>query len=84
MSAAEEWDEVERYAAALEKYTQSEPVPWPDFFISRGRALAAFGRGGRDAETLGELRRLKDEAERVGLIAPLPEIETALSLAGEA
>ncbi|MCH9046686.1 MAG: tetratricopeptide repeat protein, partial [SAR324 cluster bacterium] len=44
---AGEWDEVERYAAALKEYTRPEPLPWSDFYIARGRALAAHGRGER-------------------------------------
>ena len=32
-----------------------EPLPWADFHVARGRALAAFGRGARDAATLAEL-----------------------------
>ena len=34
---------VERYAAALEEYTRSEPLPWADFFVARGRALPLAG-----------------------------------------
>ncbi len=40
-----DWDSVERYAAALENYTSAEPLPWTTFFITKGRALAKFGRG---------------------------------------
>ncbi len=54
------------------------PLRWTDFFIARGRALAAFGRGGRDAATIEELRRLRDEAERIGLTTALPALEEVL------
>lgn len=40
-----DWDSVERYAAALEIYTSAEPLPRTTFFITKGRALAKFGRG---------------------------------------
>ena len=70
-------DEVERYAAALEDYTRAEPLPWSDFFIARGRALAAFGRGRRDAALTAEILRLRDDADRFGLKIALPAIETA-------
>ncbi len=40
-----DWDSVERYAAALENYTSAEPLPRTTFFITKGRALAKFGRG---------------------------------------
>ena len=44
---AHAWDEVERYAMRLESYTRKEPLPWSDFIIAQGRALAAWGRGQR-------------------------------------
>jgi len=74
-----EWDEVGRYAEALEDYTSAEPLPWSDFFIARGRALAAYRQGERTQSTMQELRRLCDEAERVGLTVALPKLEAALS-----
>jgi len=75
----EDWGTAESYARALEDYTRAEPLPWSDFFIARGRALVAFGRGGRDATTIDELRRLRDQAQRVGWTTSLPEIEAALA-----
>jgi class 3 adenylate cyclase/tetratricopeptide (TPR) repeat protein len=74
-----EWEEVERFAAALEAYTRPEPLPWSDFFITRGRILAAFGRGQCDDVTMQELKRLHDEAERVGFKTALPALEEALA-----
>ncbi|MCZ6731347.1 MAG: AAA family ATPase [Gammaproteobacteria bacterium] len=74
-----EWDDVGRYAEALEDYTSAEPLPWSDFFIARGRALAAYGQGERTQSTMQELRRLRDEAERAGLTVALPKLEDALS-----
>ena len=61
-----EWNEVDRYAQALEYYTSAEPLPYIDFLIARGRALAAFGRGNRDDATVQELQRLHDEANACG------------------
>ena len=66
---------------ALEDYTRPEPLSWCDFFIVRGRVLAAWGRGRRDAEALAELRRLREEAERTGFIIALPALEAALGQA---
>ena len=74
----EDWTAAESNAQALEDFTRAEPLPWSEFFIARGRALAAFGRGGRDAATIGEIRRLRDEAKRIGWNTALPEIEAAL------
>ena len=44
-----EFGEVERHAMALEDYTRPEPLPWADFHIARGRALAARPPGSRPA-----------------------------------
>ncbi len=73
-----DWDGVERYAAALEDYTRPEPLPLTDFFIARGRALAAHGQGGRGDATMAEIARLRDEARRVGLMLAVPALERAL------
>ena len=62
----------------MESYTRGQPVPWADFFIARGRALAAFGRGARDEKTLGEIARLREEAEEVGLKIAVPALDAAL------
>ena len=73
------WDEAERYAAALQDYTRPEPLPWADFVIARGCALAKWGRGQREADTAAELRRLAAEAESVGLRVGLPVLHQALA-----
>ena len=52
---------------------------WSDFFIARARALATVGRGKRDEATLDELRRVRDEGERMGLKTSLPALEEALA-----
>ena len=75
----EEWDEVDRYAQALEDYTRPEPLPRSDFFIMRGRALAAHGRGNRDQAIMAELQHLHDQAENIGRKFVLPALGTALA-----
>jgi hypothetical protein len=70
-----EWSEVRDH------YTRSEPFVWADFFIARGRALATFGRGDRDPVLMTELRRLRDEGERLGLKPAMPSLEAALAAA---
>jgi len=74
-----DWEGVERYATALENYTRNEPLAATDFFIARGRALAAFGRGKHDDVAMSEIQRLRDEANRDGLGCALPALEKALS-----
>jgi class 3 adenylate cyclase/tetratricopeptide (TPR) repeat protein len=72
-----DWDEADRYALALETYPQAETLPWASFFASRARILAAFGRGARDETTHFELRRLREEAEAIGLKSVLPSLQIA-------
>lgn len=74
-----QWDEVDRYAQALEDYTRAEPMPRSDLSIARGRALADFGRGKRDDATIQKLQRLRDEAERANLTVAIPALDKALS-----
>ena len=73
-----DWDEAERYATAVEIYTESEPLPLYNFYVARGRALSAHGRGQRHAATMQELKRLRGEAERIGLGPAVLALETAL------
>jgi hypothetical protein len=74
----DDWPRVERYAAALEDYTRAQPLPWADFFIARGRALAAFGRGAGDAHVMAEIARLREAAEEVGFKIAIPALDAAL------
>jgi class 3 adenylate cyclase len=76
-----EWDEVDRFADALEAFCRPEPLPRADFDVAWGRALARHGRGARDDATVQSLRQLRDEAERVGLRGVLPALERALEQA---
>ncbi len=76
-----DWDQAERYAAALEDFTRPEPLPWSEFFIARGRALATWGRGRREPELVAELQRLRSEAERLSLTTALPALDQALKAA---
>ena len=73
------WNDAVRYADALESYTSSEPLPWSNLFIARGRALAAWGRGVRDAATRATLDSIRKEATRIGLLAPVPALEKVLA-----
>ena len=72
------WGDADAYAQALEEFTRPEHLPWTDFFIGRARALAAFGRGTRDAAILGELRLLREDGERMGLLTSLRALDEAL------
>ena len=74
------WEEMERYAQALEIYTREEPLPWSDFFIARGRALASAGRGDLEASSTEELKGLIGQADRMGYKASIPALESALAI----
>ena len=77
--SARDWSAVDRYAAALATFTESEPLPWSSYFIARGRTLANFGRGRCDNSTLGELRHLRNQAGQAGLKLSVEAIEQAQS-----
>ncbi len=74
-----DWDRAERYADALEAYTRAEPLPFTDYFIQWGRALAAHGRGRRDDAMTRELRELRSRAEQVQLNSAVALLRDALS-----
>ena len=77
-----EWARAEDYAAKLEAYMAAEPVPWSEFICARARALAAYGRGMRDPETMAALKSLSDQALRDGLLDARQALEKALSEGG--
>jgi tetratricopeptide (TPR) repeat protein len=74
-----DWESAELYSAALEDYTRPEPLPWSEFFIARGRVLAACGDGQHSAELIAEIQRLLDNGKRLGLKITLPAMESALA-----
>ncbi len=77
--ASRDWAEADRYATALEEYTREEPLPWVDFFVSRGRVLASYGRGERNAAISATLRALRGQAQQAGMLAAvktLPRFHT--------
>ena len=73
-----DWDAVHAYARALERYFSPEPVPWSDFIIGCGRALAELGRRGPETRVVEQLRRLRDEATRLGLMSERARLDAAL------
>jgi tetratricopeptide (TPR) repeat protein len=74
-----DWNSVDRHASALAAFTEPEPLPWSNFFIALGRALADFGRGRCNDRTLCELRHLRDQAGQAGLKLSAIKIDQALS-----
>ncbi|MDX1374592.1 MAG: adenylate/guanylate cyclase domain-containing protein, partial [Burkholderiales bacterium] len=78
----EDWDGIERYCARLERYSAPEPLPWSDFVIARGRALARFGRGERSEALRAILSELRGAAARAEFNAALPTLDLALATLG--
>ncbi|MDJ0942807.1 MAG: protein kinase [Kiloniellales bacterium] len=76
---AHDWDEAERYAAALEAFTRPEPVPWADFYIRRARALALVEQGRGGAAATRELTALREEARTIGLLSATSLVERVLA-----
>ena len=76
---ATDWDEANRHAGELARYISAEPFAWAEFFLARGHALAASGRGPTDAMLVAKLQCLRDQAVRLELRAALPSLEAALS-----
>lgn len=74
-----DWDRADHYADLLESYTALEPLPWSLFFFAWGRALANYGRGDRDEETLRQLQDILAEATRCDFVAAKPELEEAVA-----
>jgi tetratricopeptide (TPR) repeat protein len=76
---ARDFDRVRSCTSALADFTSRDPLPWSEFFIDRGRALAEYASGRRDQTLFENLLRLSHEAERSGLKTSLPEITAALA-----
>jgi hypothetical protein len=72
------WDMAETYADSMASYFGAKSSPWSNFFIARGRALAAAGRRSPDKADAAQLRRLRDYARNHRLSAALPCLEDAL------
>jgi DNA-binding SARP family transcriptional activator len=77
--ADRQWDEVERYAELLERFTSAEPLAWSTFFVARARALTPSRRGREDAQSCGTLERLVEQARQAGLKQSLTALESALA-----
>ena len=75
---AGDWDRAEGYCAALEEFSLAEPLPWSEFYIARGRTLAALGRNRRDQELTQEMERLCNLAAQANIATALPALQAAL------
>jgi hypothetical protein len=76
-----DWNDVSRYADALAAFPPSETLPWSEYYSARARGLTAWEQGARDDEAVATLNRLRDEAQRIGLVSAVPAIDRALGIA---
>jgi tetratricopeptide (TPR) repeat protein len=76
-----DWGEAERFAKRLEAYTREQALPWADFLIARGRALATWGRGTRTEDLVAEMVELHHLAVRHGLKLFASGLDRALAAA---
>ena len=63
--ARRQWSRALEQATALADFTQAEPVPYCDFLIARGRALAALGEHPQDEGLGAAVSALRAQAERL-------------------
>ncbi|MGH8768089.1 MAG: tetratricopeptide repeat protein [Burkholderiales bacterium] len=72
-----DWNDAERYADLLQGKFSEEPVPVVTFIVERARALAAAGRGARDAGLLARLENIAQQARHAHAFVWVPELERA-------
>jgi len=69
---------AQRYVGALETYTASEPLPWSELFVARGRTLAATLASHDHDATGRELAKIRAVHLDTGLTAFLPAIDKVI------
>ncbi|MBO9447451.1 adenylate/guanylate cyclase domain-containing protein [Ruegeria sp. R14_0] len=79
MVLRQDWQEVLRYAALLEAFSDQEPLPWSDFYVARARALASHSSQSSTSESTVVLKSIRHQAEGLGLVSSLPAIDQALN-----
>ncbi len=77
-----EWDGVDQHCERIRTYTAQEPLPFCEFVVDRGAALARLGRGDHGDTLRARLAELHERATRLELNSFLPRIETALEQLG--
>lgn len=69
-----DWNGILVAVERLERFTEAEPLPWADFHIRRGRALAAWGQEKGGDQVKAELQDLHRIKLRTGAAAWLPPL----------
>jgi class 3 adenylate cyclase/tetratricopeptide (TPR) repeat protein len=81
--ASEDWDGVERNAAALEEFARAEPFTFSQTVSAYGHALVRFGRGYRGDELAGQLRALRRTIAELGWVSYLGPLDAAIAEFGK-
>lgn len=76
-------DLARHHADALDRYTADHPLPWTDFFVRRGRVLAAALNSPQAVEP-EDLACVIAAAEDNGLLAALPALRRVETLVADA
>lgn len=77
--AGAQWDAASRYCAKLAAYAALEPLPWTEFVIARGEALARYGRGERNGKLADALRLLRAQGAKAEINDALPALDAAIA-----
>ena len=72
-------DGVERNCVLIHAYTANESLPMSEFVMTRGLALARFGRGERSQALLAALRELRSTGAEAELNTFLPSLDAAIA-----
>ncbi len=77
-SQREMWDQLGRYVQMLEDFTKDDPLPWADFYVAYGRALAKAAQGDRPDTVAEELTEILEKAICMGYTGSVAGIQAAL------
>ena len=77
---AAEWDHVQRYCAALEKFMRDEPFPWAILLIERARALQDFAMGANRLVARHRLQQVRKDIDDAQFRSALSAIDTVLAI----
>ena len=72
------WDQLGHYVQMLEDFTKDDPLPWADFYVAYGRALAKAAQGDRPDTVAEELTEILEKAICMGYTGSVAGIQAAL------
>jgi predicted ATPase/class 3 adenylate cyclase len=72
------WTEAEAWACKLKNYFCGKPMPWAEFIVERGFALAEWGRTGHCRVLMSQLQGLLAYAKNLGMTAEMVKLQAAL------